>query len=159
MHGGTLRYLYIDPGTTQLGLCLLELVRMVQPPDGHPGVLDPAASDPEPCFRVLAMELVDLNYQVWSPVRGYATVSYNCGESCVIEPDYYNDAAPLVSHFSAMPKPPAKGRKRAREGEGEGEGEGDAPARPPAAKKRRVLRPKTVKVEDGEGMEDVVIVD
>lgn len=55
--GGTIRVLGIDPGTTNLGLCLVELVAQELPPldSGVP------EHEPEPVFRVIFMQLVNLN--------------------------------------------------------------------------------------------------
>jgi hypothetical protein len=55
---GTIRVLGIDPGTRNIGVCLLELVGMQLPPlpDGDAS----AAAEPEPLFRVLMLDLVDL---------------------------------------------------------------------------------------------------
>jgi len=54
--GGTIRVLGIDPGTTNLGLCLVELVAQQLPPTD-------AGNEPEPLFRILLMQLVNLNQE------------------------------------------------------------------------------------------------
>jgi hypothetical protein len=128
MNGGTLRALVIDSGSTNMGLCFLELVGMVAPPDGRPGVtagLDsaPDCADPEPKFRILALELIDLK-RPWSETRGQAVVTYSrsVAEAPVMEPDYFTDAKPLTSYF-----PTVLSKKRPRKDLGDAEEKGKKP--------------------------------
>jgi hypothetical protein len=95
--GGTIRVLAIDAGTRNLGLCLLELVDVVAPPEGRVGVTagydsPPNSRDPEPRFRVLALELIDLKGP-WVEGKGHAVVSYSCAskDAALMEPNYAVD--------------------------------------------------------------------
>jgi hypothetical protein len=136
MNGGTLRALVIDSGSANMGLCFLELVGMAQPPEGRPGVtagLDsaPDCSDPEPRFRILALELIDLK-RPWSETRGQAVVTYSrsTAEAPIMEPDYFTQMKPLTSYFPTVLK------KRPRE-----EAPEEEKAKKPRKKKQKVEPP------------------
>jgi hypothetical protein len=132
MHGGTFRGLFVDAGSANMGLCFLELVGMVQPPDGQTGVMagfdSPHDSrDPEPRFRIFALENLNLTAtNAWSPTRGQATVSYwrSVATAPVLEPDYFTTARPITAYFKAEPT-----AKRRRD-------DTDDDAQPPRKKKR-----------------------
>jgi len=93
---GTIRVLAVDPGLRNIGVCLIELVRMQLPVANASGTCTPllrgAAHEPEPHFRVLLMELLDLDTP-WSDLRGHAVASFvPLAQSVpsVMEPDYSN---------------------------------------------------------------------
>lgn len=143
MHGGTFRGLFIDSGSSNMGVCFMELVGMVAPPEGRPGVMAgldsaPDCRDPEPRFRVFVLEHLNLN-NPWSATRGQAVVSYwrRVAEAPVIEPDYLSDTRPLTDYFA----PTGQGKKRKMEDAGEGEGK---KKRKRLVKKPRLLEPTVV---------------
>jgi hypothetical protein len=67
--GGTLRVLGLDPGVRNFGFCLLEFTGM----EMTGNQTDPMGSEPEPMFRILSMQLIDL-YSPYDPVHGHAVL-------------------------------------------------------------------------------------
>lgn len=116
---GTIRVAALDPGINNIGFCVVELAGMVMPPPGRVPVLGGEPHEPEPVFRILCMELIDLDSE-WSPTMGHAKRTLRCSDNNVqwMEPRY--DAYPssdLRSIFSpvkmaALPAPPAGSKKR-----------------------------------------------
>jgi hypothetical protein len=106
MHsGGTLKKLIIDPGLKNIGLMLLEFVDMQSVPadrvatsvlHGHGWT----RGDPEPCFRILLAELIDLDSD-WSDTRGHAVVTYQPvqfpGE--IMRPEYHLEYGRIENLF------------------------------------------------------------
>jgi hypothetical protein len=136
---GTIRVLGIDPGTRNLGICLLELVNMQLPPlEGDDAAA--SAAEPEPLIRVLLLDLVDLK-----SAENLAVVHYeaNTASARLLRPNYdHEDIAVLMRRAMAAieakkaesaAKKAAReakkaARKRARE-EGEGNVENNRPAK------------------------------
>lgn len=153
--GGTIRVLGIDPGTKNMGLCLLELTGMqTVPADKAPTSIISGnqwtRGDPEPCFRVLVLELVDLKSE-WSTTQGQAVVSHHVSvpqlhlatPSC---PDYMS-TYPTIDHFfyplSATRIAGAGGtRKRKRKSQREDDPLilDDAGVQPPKKKRSRLRK-------------------
>jgi hypothetical protein len=73
--GGTIRVLGIDPGERAMGLCLVELCGMQLAPLRVNGAPRRPGDAPEPVFRVLLMQLIDLKAPL-SPVSGHAVLHY-----------------------------------------------------------------------------------
>jgi hypothetical protein len=143
LNGGTLRALVIDSGSANMGLCFLELVGMVAPPEGRPGVMAgldsaPNCADPEPRFRILALELIDLK-RPWSETRGQAVVTYSrpAAEAPVMEPDYFTSMKPLTSYFPTVLK------KRQRKDVEDEKGGPEEKVKKPRKKKQKVEPPPT----------------
>jgi hypothetical protein len=139
-NGGTLRVLGIDPGTSNLGVCLLELVGMVQPPPDKLALtagLDNLPADstlPEPVFRILFMDLINLN-KPWSETLGYSALHYQplVMPGAVMEPDY-TTIRPLTSYFPLLNTPY---QQTVRKRKADTEADNEKPAKRP-----RVSKPK-----------------
>lgn len=119
MHGGgTLRGIGIDPGINALGLCIVELGWMVAPPEDRAdtpiiqGYEWAPRQHPEPVFRILLMELVDLTAP-WSDTHGYAQVSYrpNPHPGEWMFPDYLTQYPKIEHLFAAQRKRKKPGDK------------------------------------------------
>jgi len=105
-HGdGTLRDLGLDPGQRNVGLCFFELVETMPVPEEKRATSimhfhDWVRGDPEPCFRILLLEFIDLA-SPWSETKGHALVSLTpCvpgGE--VMRPEYDQEYKPLTHWF------------------------------------------------------------
>ena len=103
--GGTIRVVGIDPGERAMGLCVLELVRMEYTPTRSSARGD----DPEPVFRVLLLQLVDLQ-SPWSPTQGHAVLHWSPAEPVpLLEPpghgttaDVYKVATGVVEQTMAV---------------------------------------------------------
>ncbi len=151
MNFGTLRALGVDPGTRNKGVCLLELVGMRAPPEGVAAITRTNSPlDPDPVFRILCWELVDLDTP-WSDIRGHARLSSFvtvAAQSPLIEPDYETDNRKLDAFFKPVVggaadavttvAPTPKKRKRISDEDGE-----------PDVKRRRRVAPTPTGDHDG----------
>lgn len=116
---GTVRVAAMDPGITNIGFCVIELAGMVAPPEGRAPLLRGAPDEPEPVFRILCLELIDLK-RPWSDALGQAVRSYHPTNPAWMAPDYTTPRdlrnvflpLPSVPAAAAAPIPPKK-RKRA----------------------------------------------
>lgn len=104
--GGTIRVLGIDPGTTNLGLCLIELVaQQLPPPD--------AGDEPEPLFRVLAMQLVNLNQDpLFRRFKDNWAIASLGAPTGILAPAY--DTADIRSFFARAEQARQASKKRKR---------------------------------------------
>jgi hypothetical protein len=117
LHHGTIRVSAFDPGFKAAGLCLVELVGMQLPA----GVTDPAV-EPEPVFRVLLLQLLDLTCAA-QPARIHyapetAPVLAPPAERAPGTPDVYARAARVVADMVVelqVNRAAFLARKRARE--------------------------------------------
>lgn len=136
---GTIRVLGIDPGTRNLGVCLLELVGMQAPrlPADTNAELQKMA-DPEPVFRVLLLDLVDLK-----STGDLAVVHHEAaaGSAPVRRPNHdHEDIGVLMKRAAdkvAAKKAAAAQRKAAREAKKRECANADADEPPPAKKRKK----------------------
>jgi len=120
--GGTIRVLGVDPGTSNLGLCLVELVEMQSVPQDR--LTTPiiegytwTPGHPEPCIRILLWELINLDAP-WSDMQGQAALSFRPAlgkDAAVMRPDYLVEYHKLEHLF--YPNKGERGTKRKRAAE------------------------------------------